>query len=225
MAGLAGGAGARQLGGRIAGAALEPDLVDLPAPARERRDGVRAREDVVAERVPGEPLEDVLAHLVGRLDVQLEAHDRAERAERDDVALEVLLTAADGDELAAGGHELQRGDGRGEVAVAVARAVRGGRDGARDRDVRQRGEVGERHALAGQLGRQRAVADAARHGDDAAPVVDADLRRERVEQHSSSESAIAVNEWRVPSTRMRSRPAASSRTSSTLPGRCRTRAP
>ena len=30
VAGLAGGAGARQLGGQVAGAALEPDLVDLP---------------------------------------------------------------------------------------------------------------------------------------------------------------------------------------------------
>ena len=35
----------------------------------------------------------------------------------------------------------------------------------------------------GQLGRQRAVADAARHGDGAARAVDADLRRQRVEQH------------------------------------------
>ena len=71
---------------------LEPHLVHGRAPAREGADGVGAREDLVEvleQRVPGQPLEDVLADLVGGLDVEGDPRDRPERAERDDVPLEV----------------------------------------------------------------------------------------------------------------------------------------
>ena len=87
---------ARTLLGRVGHAALDPHLVDRLAPAREDADAVAARGDLVEvleQRVPREPLEDALAHLVRRLDVERDARDRAERAEADDHAVEVGVAA------------------------------------------------------------------------------------------------------------------------------------
>jgi hypothetical protein len=81
---------------------------------------------VVQQGLPGQVLEDLLADVVGRLDIELDADDGAERAERHDMALEVRVAAADAAQLAVGGDELEAGDGGGEIAVAIARAVGGG---------------------------------------------------------------------------------------------------
>ena len=73
-------------------AALDPHLVDGLAPAREDADAVAARRDLVevlGQRLPGQALEDALAHLVGRLDVERHPRHHAERAEADDQAVEV----------------------------------------------------------------------------------------------------------------------------------------
>ena len=66
-------------------ARLDPYLVDLlrGVPPRERADGVAAREDrveVLKERLPGEPFEHSLAHLVGGLHIQLDPRNRPDRA-------------------------------------------------------------------------------------------------------------------------------------------------
>ena len=130
--------------GRVGHAALYPDLIDRLAPAREHADAVATRDDLVevlVEREPAEALEDALADLVGGLDVECDARDRAERAEPDDQSVEVWVPSRHSHELAARGHDLEPRYRRREVSVAGARAVGRGRDRARDGDVRQRGEV------------------------------------------------------------------------------------
>jgi len=96
---------------------------------------------VLVEREPPEALEDALADLVGGLDVECDARDRAERAAPDDQSVEVRVPSRQSHELAARGHDLEPRYRRREVSVRGARAVGRGRDRARDGDVRQRGEV------------------------------------------------------------------------------------
>ena len=86
--------------GRVGDAALDPHLVDGLAPAREDADAVAAGGDLVevlVQRVPAQPLEHALAHLVGGLDVEGDARHDAERSEADDDAVEVRLAARHGE--------------------------------------------------------------------------------------------------------------------------------
>ncbi len=164
------------LGGRRAGveelgdvvAALHPHRVQRRAEARDDADAVTGAGDgveVLAERVPREPFEDPLAQLERGLDVERDARDDAERAEVHDRALEVGVAALEPSQLAVGGQQLERAHRRGEVAVGVAGPVRGGRDRARHRDVRERGEVVQGEAAAVELDRQLAVREAGAEAD------------------------------------------------------------
>ena len=129
---------------RLVGPALDPHLVDRVLPVGEDADAVPARDDLVevlAERVEGQALEHPLPHLEGRLHVQGEAGDGAERAEPDHHAVEVGVAPGELQQLPAGGHQLHRRDRGREVPVPDAGAVRRRRHGTGDRDVRQRGEV------------------------------------------------------------------------------------
>src|SRR5918993_1895282 len=102
---------------------------------------------MLEERLPAQAFEDPLAHLVGRLDVHCDPADRTERAESDHQAVEIGLASVSLDYLATGGHELETGDRGREVAVRLARAVRGRRHGARNGDVGERGEVVQGYAF------------------------------------------------------------------------------
>src|SRR4051794_3661348 len=168
----------------LARALLDPQLAGLLGqPAGEHAHAVAAREDRVEtleQHIPGQPLEDALADLVGRLDVQRDPRDRALRAEPDHHAVEVRVAAPRADELAVRRDELERRDRRGQVAVAVARAVRRRRHRPGHRDVRQRGQVVQRQPVAVQRLGQVPVAHAAGAPDRAA--VDFDRRRQRVER-------------------------------------------
>ena len=87
--------------GRVGDAALDPHLVDRLAPAGEDADAVAGGGDLVevlVQRIPAEPLEHALAHLVGGLDVEGDARHDAQRAEADDEAVEVRLAARHGED-------------------------------------------------------------------------------------------------------------------------------
>ena len=71
-------------------ATLDPYGVSHTLPAREHADAVSARSDLVEvgkQRLPGNLLEDLLAHLVGRLELERDSRDGAERTEPDDGAV------------------------------------------------------------------------------------------------------------------------------------------
>jgi hypothetical protein len=177
---------------------------------------------VLEQAGPGQALEGALADLVGGLDVEGDAGDRAERAQPHDQAVEVGVAPRGDQRLAAGGDQLQAGDRGGQVAVAVAGAVGGGGHRAPDRDVGQRGQVGQGHPLGrqrlGQLAVERTAADsetvlAARSTTTSAGSPSREI--------SAAESAMSLNECRDPRTRAREAPASSSRSCSTVAGRCR----
>ena len=109
----------------------------------------------------GGPFVHGLGHVVGRLDVELERRDDAERAEVHDRSREVGVAALEHDRLAVGGDELDAAHGARERAGGVARSVRAGRHRSRHRDVRQRREVREGEAALVQDRGEVAVADAA----------------------------------------------------------------
>ena len=96
------------------------------------------------EGVQRQPLEDVLAHGEGRHELQGQAGHDAERAEVDDGS--GLVAGRDRDQVAVRGDDLHPGDRRGQAAVADPGAVRPGRAGAADGEVRERGEVAQREA-------------------------------------------------------------------------------
>ncbi len=205
---------AEELLGRIR-AALDPHLVGDLAPAREHADAVAGagdRVEVLEQLVPGQPLEHALGDLVGRLGVEHDPRHRAERAQPDDHAVEVLVAARGAYELALGGHELERGHGGGEVAVGVPGAVRRGGHRARHGDVRQRGQVVQRERLGLERLGQLAVAQAGGERD-AARRSTTTSAGSASRLTSSSESAMSVNEWREPSTRTRGARATISRSS------------
>ena len=109
------------------------------------------------QRIPCEPLEHPLAHLVGGLDVERDAREDTEGAKPDHQPIEVGVSARGGDQLAIGGNDLQAGDGHGKVAAGVARTVGSGCDGPRDRDVGQGRHVVQGEALVPQRAREIAV--------------------------------------------------------------------
>ena len=186
-----GGSGPRaeQVGGRglrRGDTALHPHLIDLIAPACEQADAVAAGEDrveMLSERVPRQPLEHPLTDLVGRLDVECHARHDSGRAEPDDESIEAGVVTAGGDHVAARGDELQPADLGRQVAVRVARPVRRRGDRAADGDVRQRGQVAQRDALARQRRRERPVRDRGAERDGAGPVVHDHDRGEPLERH------------------------------------------
>ena len=193
--------------GRVGHDALDPHLVGRLAPAGEDADAVAERGDRVEvgeEGVPREALEHALADLVGGLGVERHPGHRAERAEPDDHPVEVRVAAGGGDDLAVGGHHLERGDGGGEVAVAVARAVRRRGDRARrPRCAAARRGCGARAPRRRARRRGRRSAPAPLNETVPAARSIATSAGSASSETSSSESAMSVNEWREPRTRTR----------------------
>ncbi len=105
-------------------------------------------------------------------------------------------------DLAIGSDELDRLDRRGQVAIVNSRAVRGGGDGAGDRDVRKGREIVQRVAARVDDRRELAIFDARADGGGVRFVVDVDLI-EMLQARSDSEllSAMVLNECREPSAR------------------------
>ena len=190
---------ARRLCGGVADPALEPHLVDADVgPPGEEADAVgaaRDRVDVLGQRLPAEPREDVLAHVVGRLDVEGHGGDDAEGAERHDAALEVGVAARHPADLAIGADDLECRDRRCERAVLDSRPVSARRDRARDGDVRERREVAEGPALRLQPGRHVAVCRPA--GDPGRAGLRVDLHRRRQvgerDEHATGPLASVVS--------------------------------
>src|SRR5689334_15887580 len=148
------GGGAEELGEDglrlVVNAALDPDLFHGLAPATERAYGVAAREnriEVLEQRVPPQPLEHPLAHFVGRLDVERDPDEGPDRAETYHEALELGVPPLLRQGVAVRSEDLEPGDGRCQIAVVVARAMRSSADRAGHRDVRQRCQVREGQAL------------------------------------------------------------------------------
>jgi hypothetical protein len=155
--------------------ALDPDLIRGLSPAGEDADAVVARDDlleVLEESVPAQAFEDPLAHLVGRLYIQGDPGDRAERAEPDHKAVEVGLASGGLDDLTAGRNKLEAGDRRREVAVRDARAVCRRRHGARNGDVGKRCEVVKGYAFGAQRLHQLAIPHSRVECDRVCRVVD-----------------------------------------------------
>jgi len=85
-------------------ATLDPQRAGVLAPEREHADAVAGGRELVETLLdgsPGQALIDALADRIVRLDVEPDARHRAERAERDHGAVEVLLAAAQREQLAA----------------------------------------------------------------------------------------------------------------------------
>lgn len=97
--------------------------------------------EVVQGGVPRQVGVGVLLDLVAGLDVEGDPSDRAERAQRDDHAVEARVRPIDACNVSVGGDELQAAHCGRQVAVAIPGPVGAGRDGAGDRDVRQRAHV------------------------------------------------------------------------------------
>ena len=141
-------------------------------PVGEEADAVGAGLDgvkVVFHGGEGEIFVDVLAHLVGGLDVEGDFCDYAQRAEADDGSLEkvVVLLPREFHDVASGGDEFERGDRGGEVAIFSAGTMRGGAAGSCYGDVRERGEVVESETFGVEQRGQLAVGDAGVHCDGA----------------------------------------------------------
>ena len=171
---------------RVGRPALDPHLVHRPTPARQHAHALTGGGDLVEvleQPVPREVLEDALPHVVGGLDVERQASHHAERAEADHQAVEIGVAAGRGDDLAGRRDHLQGRDRRREVAARVPGSVGGGRNRARDRDVRERGHVVQGHPLAAQRTGQLAVGDAPAERDGGGRPVDDDVGGERGELH------------------------------------------
>ena len=145
-------------------ASLHPDFVDpSPLPVGEQADAVAGRHDVL------ETLSDlrhrefqvhVLPHRERRLHVQRDLGHDAKGPQIDDRRLKraEILAARDREDVSSGRHDLECRDRRREVPVVHPRAVRAGRAGACDGDVRQRGQIVEREAVPIERRAQLAVA-------------------------------------------------------------------
>ncbi len=156
---------------------LVPDLVhDIAAPVADEQaravraggDGVEVGEHVVPRGVD----EDVLAHRVRGDHLEGQLGDDPERPEGDHRAREVAVRAVEVRHLAVRPDPVEGGDRGGEDPVAVARAVRPGRRGPTDRDVRQRGHVLQGQPLRVERQGELRVGHARRHRDGAALAVD-----------------------------------------------------
>src|SRR5262249_17974062 len=162
---------ARDRGAGVAGPVLEPYLVVVGAlPAGEHAHAVGGGEDLVEVAVQlagGQVLVDVLADLEVRHEVEGERGDDAECPQADDHAGEpaAVGVAAQRQQAAVGGDQVQGPDRGRQVAVAVARAVRSRRAGSGHRDVRQRGQVWQCPARRVQALRQVTVLNAPADGD------------------------------------------------------------
>ena len=155
--------------GPVLGQALDPELGEAgSAPVGEHAHAVAAghdRGEVVVQHVQRQAFVDPLADLEGRHHVQDQPGDRAEGAEVHHGTGEGVVAAAQLDDVAVGGDQLQAGHGGGQVLVSRARAVGAGRARAGHRDVRQRGQIPQREAVPVQPGGQAGVAQARGHPD------------------------------------------------------------
>src|ERR1019366_5148466 len=138
----------------VADTTLYPDLFDaLLLPVGEQTDAVGARLDVIevvlhlSER---QVLVHVLPHRIGGLDIERDPGDHAESAKPDHGSLEDLAVGFTRQfhHVACRRDDFNAGDGGGEVAVLLARAVRGGAARSGDGDVGERSQVVQRKTLA-----------------------------------------------------------------------------
>jgi hypothetical protein len=131
----------------VVGTALDPDLRDAAVlPVGEERDAIAGREDffdMVLESGQGQIEVDGLRNLVGRLHIEGDAGEDAERAEMDRRAREFFGIAGMGemDDVAAGVDEFESCCRGREIAVVEAGTVRRCCYGSGDGDVREGGEV------------------------------------------------------------------------------------
>ena len=181
----------------VSDASLEPDFAEaLVLPVGEQADAVGGGFDGVEmlfHLIERKIFVNVLAHLEGRLDVERNFGDDAERAEADDSTVEniAVFGAREFDDIAICGDQFQRRDGAGEVAVLLAGAVRAGAARARDGDVRQGSEIVQREAFGVEDGREFAVGDAGIDGDRARGGVD---RHGFVERAHREQRVMAVGD-------------------------------
>ena len=103
---------------------------------------------------------DVLPHRERRLHIQRDLGDDAKGAEVDHRRLKRarVLAARDRQNVSAGRDDLEGRNRRREVTVVHTGAVRAGRAGAGDGDVRQRGQIVEREAVLIERRAQLAIA-------------------------------------------------------------------
>src|SRR5690606_3836907 len=100
----------------------------------------------------------VLRDGIGRYDVEGDVEHGSERAESHHGAREVVIPSAKPPDLTGCAEQRESAHGGGEGADSVAGAVRSGRDGAGDGDVRQRGQIVQGEPLRLERGRDVAVA-------------------------------------------------------------------
>ncbi len=166
-------------------ARLEPDLTDVVAVVEEQTHAVRARHDLielVQQHLPGKVLEYLLPHEVAGLDVKRQPGHHPQRPEVHDHPGEVVVLARDVHDVAVAGHQLERGYGRGEVAVGVAGAVGGRRDRPTDGNVGQGGHVVKGQPFALERTGKIAVANAGVHRDSLSAAVDGDALVDRLQR-------------------------------------------
>lgn len=169
---------------------FDPDLVHLVAgPVGEQADavpGVLDLVEVLVHRFPGQAVEDVLAEVERRHQVEGQPGHHTQRAETDDHA------AVPGErlQLAVGGHQLHTGHRRRQALVTPSGAVGRRRDGARHRAVRQRREVGQGEPGGVQLDRDVTVAGRRGHRDRRRTRVEDDVPVERGEIEQDATRAV-----------------------------------
>jgi hypothetical protein len=126
------------------------------------------------------------------LHVEREPGDHAERAHPDHHPGETLILARHLDQVTLAGDQLQAGDGGGEVAILVARAVRRRGDGPGDRDVGQRGHVVQRPTRLFEHKGNVAIAHAATHGHGPRVWIDRDQRLDPLQRDQLGRVGDAV---------------------------------
>ena len=171
------------------GGALEPHGgLDGLGPVGEDAHAVARGEDVVDVGQQGrqwETLPDLLGDLEPRDCGEGEPGDHAEGPHRDDRPREAVRIglAAELEQAAVGGHELQRDDRGGQHLVGAAGAVRPGRARPGHGDVRQRPHARQRQPGGVQRGGDVAVRQAPAHGDGACSGVDLEHPGQAVQAH------------------------------------------
>ncbi len=121
---------------------FHPHLADaVILPVGEQTDAVAAGKDflqVVLQLIHGQVLVDHLSHLKGRLHVERDLGDYADRPQVHHCPLESIAIPLPGENqhLTVGRDHFQPGYGRGQISILVARAVGGRGDGAGDRNLR-----------------------------------------------------------------------------------------